>query len=80
MRIPRDISADILIAALHKLGYQVTRQKGFHIRITTKENGEHSETIPRHNPIKVGTVSSILKRIAAHHNLSVEELLEILDL
>ena len=50
MKIPRDISVERLIHALHGFGYTVTRQRGSHIRITTAMDGEHHEVIPRHNP------------------------------
>jgi hypothetical protein len=36
--------------------------------------------VPHHQPIRVGTFKSILKLVAAHHRLTVEELLEKLDL
>jgi len=36
--------------------------------------------IPDHNPIKIKTLSSILKSVAAHHGLTVDELLEVLNL
>jgi predicted RNA binding protein YcfA (HicA-like mRNA interferase family) len=80
MRLPRDIGGTQLARALSVLGYQVTRQKGSHIRVTTQRGGENHEVIPAHLPIKTGTLASILKRIAAHHRLTVEELLEMLDL
>ena len=35
MRLPRDLSGNDLAQALRKLGYQVTRQTGSHIRLTT---------------------------------------------
>jgi uncharacterized GH25 family protein len=50
------------------------------VRITTRVNGEHHEVVPQHNPIKVKTLSIILKSVAAHHDLSVEELLRRLRL
>ena len=80
MRLPRDIDGPQLVKALGALGYEATRQKGSHIRVTTLRDGENHEVIPYHDPIKTGTLASILKRIAAHHRLTVEELLEILDL
>ncbi len=46
MRIPRDLSAQDLITALKKYGYEVTRQKGSHVRLTTNEEGEHHITVP----------------------------------
>jgi hypothetical protein len=50
------------------------------IRLTTQENGEHHEAIPNHSPIKVGTLQSILKSVATHHKMTVDELLRILEL
>ncbi|WP_420436928.1 type II toxin-antitoxin system HicA family toxin [Candidatus Poriferisocius sp.] len=66
--------------ALHRLGYRTTRQRGSHVRVTTNVNGEHHEVIPLHNSIKAGTLSSILKSVASHHEMNVQELLELLDL
>ncbi len=80
MKLPRDLRGIELERALRRLGYQATRQSGSHVRVTTQVNGEHHEVIPRHDPIKVKTLSSILKSIASHHGLTVEELLRRLDL
>lgn len=78
MRIPRDLSGKDLIKALGKLGYEVTRQSGSHIRLSTALNGTHHVTIPDHRPIKVGTLSSILGDIATHHRMTREELVSLL--
>ncbi|HNR55633.1 MAG TPA: type II toxin-antitoxin system HicA family toxin [Flavobacteriales bacterium] len=78
MRIPRDLTGKELIKALGKLGYEVTRQSGSHIRLTTSRNGTHHVTIPDHRPIKVGTLSGILGDIATHHQMAREELLTLL--
>ena len=80
MRLPRDVRGSDLVRALRSLGYQTTRRRGSHVRLTTQVNGEHHEVIPMHDPVKVKTLSSILKSVASHHDLSVEELLERLDL
>lgn len=80
MKLPRDVNGPQLVKALSVLGYQATRQKGSHIRVTTQQDGENHEVIPYHDPIKTGTLSSILRRIAAHHRMSVDNLLEMLDL
>jgi predicted RNA binding protein YcfA (HicA-like mRNA interferase family) len=66
--------------ALSVLGYKTSRQKGSHIPVTTQLDGENHEVIPYHHPIKTGTLSSILKRIAAHHGITVDDLLKMLDL
>jgi len=76
VRLPRDISGHDLAAALARFDYQVSHQTGSHIRLTTRRGGEHHITIPAHPAIRVGTLSSILRDIGAHHDLSREELLK----
>jgi len=76
MRIPRDISGKKLTKYLSKLGYQVTRQSGSHIRLTTNINGEHHITIPHHDPIRIGTLSAILADISIHFNMTKAELID----
>lgn len=80
MKIPRNVYGADLVKALRVLGYEVQRQRGSHITMTTTLNGPSKEVIPNHHPIKTGTLSGILKSIAVHHNLTVEELLKKLDL
>jgi predicted RNA binding protein YcfA (HicA-like mRNA interferase family) len=79
MKIPRDLTGAALAVLLKKkLAYEITRQKGSHIRLTTQEPSEHHITIPNHDPLKLGTLSAILSNIAAHHNFTKEELMELL--
>ena len=78
MKLPRDITGNDLAKALRKLGYQITRQTGSHIRLSTIEDGEHHITVPAHTPLKVGTLATILSDIESHHNLTREKLLELL--
>jgi hypothetical protein len=49
-------------------------------RLTTQLDGEHHITIPNHAPLRLGTFKGILKLLAAHHDLTVEDLLEKLEL
>jgi predicted RNA binding protein YcfA (HicA-like mRNA interferase family) len=74
MRLPRDLSGDDLAQTLKLFGYQVTRQTGNHLRLTTVEHGEHHITIPRHHALRVGTLAAILADVAEHFALSREEL------
>ncbi|MBS1943189.1 MAG: type II toxin-antitoxin system HicA family toxin [Bacteroidetes bacterium] len=76
--MPSDLTGKELIKALGKLGYEVTRQSGSHIRLSTSRNGTHHITIPDHRPIKVGTLSGILGDIAEHHQLTREELISLI--
>lgn len=75
MKLPRDLTGSQLVKQLETFGYQITRQTGSHIRITTLQNGEHHLTIPAHNPLKTGTLSAILNDVALHFNLTRDELL-----
>ena len=76
MRIPRDISGAKLTKSLEALGYKVTRQVGSHMRLTTSLGGQHHVTVPNHNPIRVGTLSAILGRIAQHHQMEKADLIK----
>ena len=80
MKLPRDVVGPQLVKALSALGYEASRQKGSHIRVTTQRDGENHEGFPYQAPIKAGTLSSILKHIAAHHRVTVEQVLEMLEL
>ena len=80
MKLPRDVSGAALVVALRRLGYEKVRQRGSHVRVTTQEGGEHHEVIPLHNPIRAKTLSSVLKSVARHHDIDVEELLRKLGL
>ena len=75
MRLPRDVSGQNLIRALGRLGYEVTRRKGSHSRLTTLAGGQHHVTVPDHDPLKSGTLSSILGDVAEHFKISKEELM-----
>ncbi|PPD48589.1 MAG: hypothetical protein CTY16_05605 [Methylobacter sp.] len=76
MKLPRDMSGLELANKLSVLGYEVTRQNGSHIRLTTQQNGQHHITVPQHDPLKVGTFSAILNDVAKHFLISRDELLQ----
>ncbi|WP_141610019.1 type II toxin-antitoxin system HicA family toxin [Litorilinea aerophila] len=76
MRLPRDLSGDELVLRLEKFGYHITRQRGSHIRLSrVTHEGTHHLTIPRHNPLRVGTLNGILNDVASHLGMSKDELL-----
>ena len=59
------------------MGYEVSRQTGSHLRLTSTARGaEHHITIPRHDVLKVGTLNAILAEVGAYLELSRGELLE----
>ncbi len=75
MKLPRDLSGDEVVRGLRRVGYEIARQKGSHAYMTTHLNGEHHVTVPLHDFLKVGTLSSILDAVAGHLGFNVEELL-----
>ncbi len=79
MKLPRDTSGEELATLLRKHGYEITRQTGSHMRLTSKARGhEHHLTIPAHKQLKVGTLNSILSSIASYLEIDRRELIESL--
>ena len=76
MRLPRDMSGEQLGIAIGRLGYQVTRQTGSHLRLTTTAPSEHHFTNPKHDSLQVGPLAAILRDVAAFHGMSRHELLD----
>ena len=78
MRLPRDVSGRQLAILLGRYGYEVTRQTGSHIRLTTTQEGEHHVTIPLHDSLRVGTLSAVLSDVAEHLGIPRQTLVEAL--
>ena len=75
MKLPRDVGGADLARALGKVGYQITRQTGSHLRLSHAGPPEHHVTIPAHAPLKVGTLAGVLGEIATHLGITKDELL-----
>lgn len=76
MKLPREISGKELAKLLKKYGYEITRQTGSHIRLTTTVQGEHRITIPAHKYLKIGTLSGILSDVADHFKINKGDLIK----
>lgn len=73
MKLPL-VSSDKLLRILSKRSFSITRQKGSHISLHKKENGKTLlVVVPRKNPIKRGTLISILKQA----NITRDEFLRL---
>ncbi len=70
------VSGKDIIKALEKVGFEVVRQKGSHIRLVrVKNNRKQLLTIPNHKVIRKGTLlNGILKPI----NLNLKEFKKLL--
>ncbi len=75
MNLPRDLSGRQLIAALGRIGYRVTRQTGSHVRLSFDGNPEHHLTVPAHDPLRIGTLASILDDVAQARGIDKQLLL-----
>ena len=79
MKLPRDLSGAELAALLGRHGYEISRQTGSHLRLTSTARGsEHHITIPAHRSLRVGTLSGILADLASYLEMGKEELAESL--
>ena len=67
MRLPRDLSGGELARLLRRYGYEVSRQTGSHLRLTSRIMGtEHHITVPSHKHLKLGTLASIISEVASY--------------
>ena len=50
-----------VIKVLNKQGFQVVHQRGSHIYLRDQD-GKHKVTVPRQDPIKIGTLLSVIEQ------------------
>jgi len=79
LKLPRDLSGDELARLLRAYVYEITRQTGSHLRLTSRFKAiEHHLTIPRHSALKVGTLAGILGDVAEYLEMERPALAESL--
>jgi predicted RNA binding protein YcfA (HicA-like mRNA interferase family) len=77
VKLPRDLSGSAFASLLQRYGYEVTRQTGSHLRLTSHHKStEHHITVPRHAALRVGTLGSILSEVAAYLEVDRSSLAE----
>lgn len=59
MKLPRDLSGRQVVKALCRLGFEVTRQAGSHVRLAS---AGRRVTVPLHKSIVPGTLQNILRQ------------------
>ena len=76
MRMPRSVSGVQLALLLgRRYRYVLIRQRGSHLRLESDFMGyPHRISIPRHNPIRAGTLNRILNDVAEYLEMEWEEL------
>ncbi|MCS7185591.1 MAG: type II toxin-antitoxin system HicA family toxin [Armatimonadetes bacterium] len=76
MRLPRDLGGEELAKQLSKYGYQIVRQMGSHMRLVSMlKNKPHRITVPRHKPLRVGTLDGILREVAKYLEMDKRDLI-----
>ena len=66
MKLPRDLSGEQVVQLLSRhYGYRLRRRRGSHMTVTlTTTTEEHSVTVPRHRPVRIGTLGRIVSDVA----------------
>ena len=64
------VSGEDAIRAFERIGYEIVRQRGSHIRMRDEKHSNHLPlTIPKHKALKPG----LLRRLIRDADLTVEE-------
>ena len=76
MKLPRNVDGDELARLLKRYGYSIDHQTGSHQRLSAVINEKtHDLTIPRHKSLRVGTLHGILKDVAKHQEIPLEQVI-----
>ena len=79
MKLPRDLAGRSLVKALCRdWDYRVVNQEGSHIILQTASPTHQRIPVPDHDPLRIGTLNSILRLVAAHKSVEREEILRSL--
>ena len=74
------VSGEKLIKVLSRLGYEIIRQRGSHVRLRkSTAAGDHNITVPLHDELAKGTISYILSEVSIRNSVSKDALIEMLQ-
>ena len=74
--VARDLSGRALVAILtNRFGYHIVHQRGSHIVLETLDPSRHRVVVPDHPAIRIGTLNSVLRAVAAHKGIDRGEIL-----
>jgi predicted RNA binding protein YcfA (HicA-like mRNA interferase family) len=76
VKIPRDLSGREIVKALCKhWDYRQVHQEGSHIILQTDTPSHQRIPVPDHRALRIGTLNSILRLVAAHKNVTKQDVL-----
>ena len=77
MKIPRDLSGAQLVKALCRdWSYRKVHQEGSHLILETDAPSHQRLSVPNHNPMRVGTLNSIVRAVSTHKGVDRQQLLD----
>jgi predicted RNA binding protein YcfA (HicA-like mRNA interferase family) len=71
VKLPRDLSGQRVVKGLNRLGFEVEKQKGSHIRLS---DGNRRITVPNHSALLPKTLQSVLKQAG----ITIKDLMDAL--
>jgi predicted RNA binding protein YcfA (HicA-like mRNA interferase family) len=75
LKLPRDLGGTELAKLLRRYGYEVTRQTGSHLRLTSSQRGsQHHISIPAHKDLRLGTLAGILDDVSNYLQITRADL------
>jgi len=71
------VSGKKLLKVLVRLGYEIIRQRGSHVRLRKlTAAGDHNITFPLHDELAKGTLNDILSQVSIWNGISEDALIE----
>jgi predicted RNA binding protein YcfA (HicA-like mRNA interferase family) len=79
VKLPRDLyGRDLEHVLCARWAYKKVNQVGSHIILQTETPKHHRLAVPDHKPLRIGTLSAILREVAAAKGVSREDILATL--
>ncbi|MCX6673887.1 MAG: type II toxin-antitoxin system HicA family toxin [Methanothrix sp.] len=73
------VSGEKLLKVLVRLGYEIIRQRGSHVRLKKETAaGDHNITVPLHDELAKGTLNDILSQVSIWNGISEDALIEMI--
>ncbi len=73
------VSGEKLLKVLVRIGYEIVRQRGSHIRLRKPTAaGDHNITIPMQDELAKGTLNDILSQVSIWNGISEDDLIEMI--
>jgi predicted RNA binding protein YcfA (HicA-like mRNA interferase family) len=80
VNLPRDLyGRDLARGLCARWDYQKVNQVGSHIILQTETPRHHRLSVPDHKPLRIGTLSAILRQVATAKGVTREEILSTLQ-